>query len=282
MPSWMADLLKVLGLSTPAIYAAGTYGLFHWLDEKSSDEAKSTISKLLQPKDYDPFAISATLVEIFNRIYTPHLLSWSAFWRSALFTMCMFAIFLYEIYHGHKSNVDWSIVQMALGGDVQIVASLGFTAATNVISDYLSLFVVKHLLMTTKGKPLLALCAGPLSGISIVLLFNVVSNAALSLYLLILLRDEWSQGYLALLYENIRGNIVNPEWLGLSVSALIVHLWLPLFSISVGVLRLLNYLRQAVGWTQWFLKEGDRHPFEAIGYVAAIIVFLGTIIAIKL
>jgi hypothetical protein len=32
-----------------------------------------------------------------------------------------------------------------------------------------------------------------------------------------------------------------------------------------------------VGRTQWFLKEGKEHPLKAIGYVAAVVVFLGTV-----
>ena len=34
----MEELLKYLGFTTPLIYAAAVYGLFHWLDENASDE----------------------------------------------------------------------------------------------------------------------------------------------------------------------------------------------------------------------------------------------------
>ena len=36
----MEELLKLLGLTTPFIWAAA-YGLFHWLDENASDKAKA-------------------------------------------------------------------------------------------------------------------------------------------------------------------------------------------------------------------------------------------------
>jgi hypothetical protein len=44
----MDELLKLLGFGTPFIYAATTYGLFHWLDANASDEGKAAISHLLK------------------------------------------------------------------------------------------------------------------------------------------------------------------------------------------------------------------------------------------
>jgi hypothetical protein len=61
-----------------------------------------------------------------------------------------------------------------------------------------------------------------------------------------------------------------------NVAAMIVHLWLPLFAICVIGLRLLNYIFVAAGWAQWFIKQGRYHPLDAVGYVAAILVFAGT------
>jgi hypothetical protein len=49
--------------------------------------------------------------------------------------------------------------------------------------------------------------------------------------------------------------------------------------LFVGLLKVLNYLRSLIGWTQWFIKQGQHHPLEAIGYVAAAAVFVGTAIA---
>jgi hypothetical protein len=273
MPSWLTDLLNGLGLTTPAIWAAFVYGLCHWADKKSSDDFKLRISKLLQPRRQDPRAISETVVEIFNRVYAPRLLSWTAFSRSAFFTIAATLIIVLETYQGDKSFFNKIFLDI-------LFISLARSLTVNVVLDYLSLFVVRHLLTTTTGRPLLALWIGPLSGMLIVLLskFSIIA-------VLVLENAIPSGGTLSfwpLLHSTLRDNIINPEWLGLLISPLVVHLWLPLFSISVGVLRLLNYFRQAVGWTQWFLKEGNRHPLEAIGYVAAIIVFIGTVIAIKL
>jgi hypothetical protein len=61
--------------------------------------------------------------------------------------------------------------------------------------------------------------------------------------------------------------------------AVIVFAWLPLFALGILTARLLTPLSWIVGRTQWFLKEGKEHPLKAIGYVAAVAVFLGTVTA---
>jgi hypothetical protein len=52
---------------------------------------------------------------------------------------------------------------------------------------------------------------------------------------------------------------------------------LPFFALSVGVLKLLNYLLRAANTAQWFLKRGKDHPLEAVGFVAAPLMFLGAV-----
>jgi hypothetical protein len=59
--------------------------------------------------------------------------------------------------------------------------------------------------------------------------------------------------------------------------ALAVFTWLPLFAFGILIARSLTPLSWIVGRTQWFLKEGKEHPLKAIGYVAAVVVFLGTV-----
>jgi hypothetical protein len=43
MPSWLTEVLELLGLTTPLVYAAATYGLFRWLDKKASGPAKRAL-----------------------------------------------------------------------------------------------------------------------------------------------------------------------------------------------------------------------------------------------
>ena len=44
MPNWLTEVLKLLGLTTPFIYAAASYRFFHWLDQKASGPAKEAFS----------------------------------------------------------------------------------------------------------------------------------------------------------------------------------------------------------------------------------------------
>jgi hypothetical protein len=74
------------------------------------------------------------------------------------------------------------------------------------------------------------------------------------------------------------GPLYNPmRWLSAFITrmrpALIIHLWLPPFALSSLVVRLVFLSFRAVEWAQRFLKQGDAHPFRAIGVVATIIVF---------
>ncbi len=59
--------------------------------------------------------------------------------------------------------------------------------------------------------------------------------------------------------------------------AFVVFAWLPFFALGIVIARLLTPLAWIVGRAQWALKEGKEHPLKAIGYVAAVVVFLGTV-----
>lgn len=118
------------------------------------------------------------------------------------------------------------------------------------------LFVVRAWLK--KDYKIQSLLVGPLVGIIVVILFQVPRNILFHTW-----KYYWS----------------TPDFMliGITISALLVHLWLPLLVLCIGLLKLLNYLRKAVGWTQWFLKGGKQHPLDAVGYVAAVVVFATTV-----
>jgi hypothetical protein len=80
---------------------------------------------------------------------------------------------------------------------------------------------------------------------------------------------------------NFGTRIISPHSLdgGLFLSALAVHTWLALFAICLVVVRLLESFGTATATVQWLLKRGRDHPFDAIGYVAAALVFVGTCVA---
>jgi hypothetical protein len=57
--------------------------------------------------------------------------------------------------------------------------------------------------------------------------------------------------------------------------ALPLFVWLPLFALGILIVRLLTPLSWVVGRTQWFPKK--ENPLKAVGAVAAVVVFLGTV-----
>jgi hypothetical protein len=71
-------------------------------------------------------------------------------------------------------------------------------------------------------------------------------------------------------------DVVHFHWPQLAVvPTLAVHLWLSLPALCIVLRRVLNWHRLGVGVAQWFFKDGKDHPLDAIGYVAAALVFAG-------
>jgi hypothetical protein len=266
MPSWLTETLKVLGLSTPFVYAAATYGFFHWLDKKASGPAKKALSDWLQPKEHSKIAVGNAILEVFNRIYTTHLLSWNAFARSVIFTLCMFVVVTWNASPSDKEGENWIVALFA--GDAQYVPAIIISALVNVFSDYISLFAVKWWISSTTSRPALSLLGGATTATVVVTTCIALRHHIFILYGLGVGDYSWFGGIYDLRYDDEMGRLL--------VAALLVHLWLVLFALSVGVLKTLTIVRTAIGWTQWFFKEGRFHPLDAVGYVAAAIVFVTT------
>jgi hypothetical protein len=280
MPSWLIEAQKLAGFATPVVYAFATYRVFMHFDKRGlSAKAKKAISDWLQPMEYDRALVGDAIVEVFNRIYTSELMSWSAFARSAVITLIVSSIFYFEMF----GVSDFVLVASGMAGLWAIVLNFAPPLLANIFSDYAALFVVKWSLMSGRRSSLTAFVLGPLAA----LLFVII--AFLSRQLLTVVFFSFSEPGDA--FENFRkffscpDVFINDVYINttgaerpFSIAALVVHLWLPLFGLSVAVLRMLNYFRVAVGRTQWLLSRGDAHPMEAIGYVASAIVFLATMV----
>jgi hypothetical protein len=156
------ELLKQLGFNTaPFIYAAAAYGLFYWLDKNASDEAKAALARTMRLKDYKNEQVASALVEVFDRIYTYPLLRWRAFFRSLLFTTVVSAIWLFEVssLFPADSPDPWWI----------LLFSVSVGLSFNVFTDYLSLFVIKRVLIRSGTQPVISLTLGAVSGVAVVL-----------------------------------------------------------------------------------------------------------------
>lgn len=90
MLTW-AEALKLLGFTTPFVYAAATYGLFLWLDKKASGAAKRSMTSWLQSSNYK-LDISSLTMELFERLYTTPLFASRAVLRSAIITILICSV----------------------------------------------------------------------------------------------------------------------------------------------------------------------------------------------
>jgi hypothetical protein len=176
----MEELLKKIaehfGYAGPFGYAVLAYGFFYGLDKEVSDEAKAALARTMRFKDYKNEDVASALVEVFDRIYTYPLLRWRAFFRSLLFTTAVSAIYVYEVLVPDWKNSVYSNSPMFTNWYVPFFASF------NVFTDYVSLFVIRPLLIRSGTKPVIGLALGAVSGAAIVLGVNCLRAVAWSLF----------------------------------------------------------------------------------------------------
>jgi hypothetical protein len=268
----MEKLFELLGLSTPFLYAAGTYSFFHWLDANASDEAKVSFARVINANRYNKEGISAAIVELFDKVYTYPLLTRRAFVRSSLITIFITGIYVYESH----------FIEVSLFKTLPLLIIFVFS---NILSDFISLFVTRHWLVIAGNRPIFSLIASSLIFLVIIAL-SYIWRSAFFVILLLTMRIGAETDVLADHFgELLAGTfiyfgiilVVSPTF-SLVIPALIVFLWLPLFGISLSLVRGIVALTPMIRNVQWFLKGGDKHVLIAVGYLAAVIVFLGTLL----
>ena len=126
------------------------------------------------------------------------------------------------------------------------------------------MIAIRQFLVGSGTHPVLHLILGTWTGVAIVIAANVLRLMLLYVFLWIVPGLDRVPGL---------DSVILP----LALAALAVFVWLPLVALGILTARFLTPLSWVVGRTQWFLKEGMEHPLKAIGYVAAVVVFLGTV-----
>jgi hypothetical protein len=270
----MDELLKLLGFGSPVAYAAGTYGLFHWLDTNASDEAKVELTHLLQIRDYDRGRVSAAVVAAFDRVYTRPLLSWRAFFRSAIITVFITVLFGMEVL---ISQPAFFKILLNYVPPIMATSVLSSSLITNVGTDYVCLFVIRRWLVAAARRPIMALFVSFVIGASVVygsIVFRVLGLIMFDPSF----RDE---NFFSAMYSTITALFHLPDvaapGLFLLFPAMAVFAWLLLFGMSLGIIRLFNLLAPVVGKVQWAIKGGRERPLIAVGCVAAAIVFVAAV-----
>jgi hypothetical protein len=265
----LADVLKFLGFATPVLYAGATYRFFHWLDRKASGPAKKAISGWLEPREYDGAAVAAAILEVFDRIYSQPLEARQAFFRSASISTAVWVVSIYE-FALQPLHITWLHSKLLF---LVLFCSV-------IMSDYIALFLIRHFLVNNIFTPVKATLIAPLLGIVMVLIgyflgfiVSAITYTLFSLPLSILDINWVITGDYTL--EAIEAN----RYVGIIslLTGLVVHLWLPFFALCVGLLKGLNYILLATKRVQWFIKRGKDHPFDALGFVGAALVFFGAV-----
>jgi hypothetical protein len=146
-----------------------------------------------------------------------------------------------------------------------LAASLNLIAV--VLADYVSLFVVRQFLNYAKAYPVRASLISSVIGMGVIVvsfwLFTWTATNSITYFG----GDTSLPRTVTVFFQ-----FMSP--------AFVVHLWLPIFTLSSLTVRLVFWTFRAVEWAQWFLKQGDAHPLKAVGVVAFIIVF-GSAMVVK-
>jgi hypothetical protein len=151
----------------------------------------------------------------------------------------------------------------------------------NIVSDYLSLYIIRAWLVRAAHRPIAALVLCSLIWFVVIALSFIlrVIGIASALWVLDPLSPVFDIDAISRLvvFRNAgQFPLFDPTFL--LMPALIVFIWLPLFGMSLLIIRLANILTTTVGKVRWFIKEGKEQRLRAVGYVAAVIVFLATLL----
>jgi hypothetical protein len=159
------DIFGAIGLGTPFYFAAATYGFFFWLDRNASAQANRAISGWLKGQPHTRIHVSSAIIAAFDRVYTWPLLRKRAFIRSVTFST--FAWIVWTTYIGVHINSNPKIseiikeIYQKLSLYV-IIFEICMTFPIVIISDYLSLFIVRKFL--SFRYPSLSLLFSAISG----------------------------------------------------------------------------------------------------------------------
>jgi hypothetical protein len=263
----MDELAKLLGLGPPVVAAGAIYWLFSFFDKKASDEANQTLTSWMKGGRYKQIDLGNAVIGAFDHLYSAPLFRWKAFRRSALLSLCAILIynayFLYEKWHPLLPDLQvyneevWTELWTSGYLTRDLVRNTEYVAPQVIIFDYLSLYVVRSCLKIARKSAtwsiLFALFFGALA-ISVFFILSLILGMTF-------FSDTDAQAEFVL-----RG--LPP--------ACLVHLWLPLFLIGALLNSGLRAFFRAAGLAQRFIKHGDTHPFDAIGIVAATVVFVVT------
>src|SRR6266704_914864 len=128
------EIFNRLGFGTPFFYAAAMYLLCMYFDKRASGVGKKALSDWMKSHKYDRANVANAVVELFDRLYGKHLFSFESVGRVLVYSIVIQFIFLLEL-----ARLSFDLVT-----DARYVPSLVIAFWVNLVSDYVSLFVVRY------------------------------------------------------------------------------------------------------------------------------------------
>ncbi len=275
----MNALIKILGLSAPLAAALVIYGLFRFLDRKASSAANRAIVAWMKGEKYRRLDLETVVINSFDHLYGKPLFGLNAFVRCA--GISALAIVIYILFR--IGFPDPNFITIFYFGFVISILAL---APAIIVTDYLSLFLVRKCLDVAKRNlalsVILALVIGILAiGVAFIMtwtLFNFAIRLSTAPHLPIRLVETAALAALrALQYfpQTLRDLYSSPLGaIKIVLPTIFVHLWIPLLLLGATINRSLNVFFRTVGFAQWFIKRGHSHPLEAIGMTASGVVLM--------
>lgn len=264
----------LFGFGYALTLAVSTWCFFRFLEKHASPRARQALNEWIDADAISGFDLKSAILASFDAVYTYPLFRLRAFSRSALFSLMVTAVVALGIpglYH--LTVVTWRF------------GLIFYTVGAIIISDYISLFVVRKWLSFMGNRPLLTLTLAPIVGAAIIFgtylaAFNIhyalMTGHFFPLAIFVELPDVIRER--PELKETVNAiseisTMIFAVFFRLMLAAVFVHLWLPLMAAGLVAARVLVLIGRGLIWSRWFLRRGRQQPFIATGLVASIIVF---------
>lgn len=266
-------------LGTWVTLVGGLISLFGESGKSLTPESRDAVRSWLVDSDPTRRAQQwpTTFRALFESVFTSRHWSWACFGRSALASVSMVALtFLVMVAFGWTTT--YQLARLGTTGSValDVASTIVFVGAMNIVIDYLSLYQTRRVIgwMTETSAmwrhgALLALDAGLtfLLPLAVLTMMQAVATA--------------TSGQLAALsatalFVEIPGLILGflndaPIPQAMYISTFVTSIWLWLFVLGGGLLRLFGSVLSQVQWLS-ALVNIDEHPVKALGVVLAVVV----------
>jgi hypothetical protein len=167
---WWRYISEWLGIGVSGVYAVATYGFFHFLDRKASGAAKRAVSKLIQAEVYARIDLGEYFIGIFDRLQVAPRLHLGAFLRSCTISCISFVLAQTYFLLLHINQKSFQVLFDGIINFPEFRAWYAWTIATAIVGDYVSLFLIRRIILLSKQRLLYAAIFGSITGLITVLL----------------------------------------------------------------------------------------------------------------